>query len=98
MSELKAEATSQDEIRITKTPDTNGPVWAKVKVTAPNGLVKNGQTYEDGDTAYFSLAAAQRFQAEGDCEILEDNVAVRVESDTDELGRTINEKVVVDEN
>lgn len=97
MPDLNDEAKTQDEIGITKTPDTNGPVWAKVKVTAPDGLFKNGQKYEEGDIAHFSLSAARQFAALGDCEIIEENVPIKITSDTDELGRTVNEKVVLDE-
>lgn len=96
MPELNDEASTQDQIGITKTSDTNGPVWAKVKVTSPDGLFKNGQKYEEGDIAHFSLAAARQFAALGDCEIIEESVPIHVESESDELGRTVNEKVVLD--
>lgn len=97
MPDLKDEAQAADEVGITKTPDTNGPVWAKVKVTAESGLFKNGHHYEKGEIAHFSLSAARQFAALGDCEIIEESVPVKVESDTDELGRTVNEKVVLDD-
>lgn len=66
--DLKTSDDVQAEISIPIGPAT----FKKVKVTAEDGIFKGGKQHDQGDELVIESAAARRFEANGDVEILED--------------------------
>lgn len=61
-----------DKVEQTITLDIGPARYVKVLVTADSGIFKNGHLYAKGKEAVIVLSAAQRFEAAGEVEILEE--------------------------
>lgn len=74
MSNKNEDVHATDQLKAKVETQPGKVVYARVRVTAKNGIFKNGKQYDQDEEAVITLHAAQNFERVDEVEILDVNV------------------------